>query len=245
MKYLSLFLLLFSASACHRGVGESSLDPAAFDSKIKSTAGAVVLDVRTPGEFAEGHLTGAINVDYNDAAFQNNVASLDKSKPYFVYCLSGGRSGEAAAYMRSKGFKEVYELSGGILSWKKNDMPLDKEDAGGPPPPPSPGAPPAVPGTNMTMADYQGLAASETMVLFDFYAPWCGPCRQMSPIVDEISAAHPKGFKVVRINIDQNEQLASQLGITAIPVFKVFRDGKEKWSHIGSTEKETIEKQLR
>ena len=87
-------------------------------------ADLVVLDVRTPEEFSEGHLDGAINVDFYEADFGTNLANLDKDVPYVLYCRSGNRSGTTAQEMRSLGFTEVYEVDGGILSWLDSGLPL-------------------------------------------------------------------------------------------------------------------------
>jgi phage shock protein E len=88
-------------------------------------ADLVVLDVRTPEEFSEGHLDGAVNIDFYEADFGTNLANLDKDVPYVLYCRSGNRSGTTAQEMRSLGFTEVYEVDGGILSWLDSGLPLD------------------------------------------------------------------------------------------------------------------------
>ena len=82
-----------------------------------------MLDVRTPAEYTQGHLSNARNIDWNGGEFEKSIAKLDKSKPVFVYCLSGGRSAAAASKMRSIGFREVYELSGGFAKWKAAKLP--------------------------------------------------------------------------------------------------------------------------
>lgn len=80
---------------------------------MKELSNASILDVRTPSEFSKGHLINALNYDWNGNEFDKQIAPLDKSKPVFVYCLSGGRSSSAANKMRSSGFTQVYEMDGG------------------------------------------------------------------------------------------------------------------------------------
>ena len=87
--------------------------------------GLVVLDVRTPGEFAEGHIAGADNIDFYAANFPDLLAELDPNAPYFVYCRSGNRSGTTVGLMRDLGFTQVYELGGGILTWVQVGLPLE------------------------------------------------------------------------------------------------------------------------
>jgi len=85
---------------------------------------AAIIDVRTPQEFSDGHLIHATNMDWNGDRFEAQVSTLDKSKPVFVYCYSGGRSAAAAKKMRANGFTEVYELAGGFSKWRDAKLPV-------------------------------------------------------------------------------------------------------------------------
>ena len=78
----------------------------------------VVLDVRTPQEYAAGHLPGAVNLDASDADFAARVAELDPSATYAVYCASGNRSSVALAHLREAGFTDAEHLAGGIAAWQ-------------------------------------------------------------------------------------------------------------------------------
>ena len=89
-----------------------------FGKALRANHDAVLLDVRTPGEFGQGHLPGALNIDVNGNDFHEQVENLYAEKAYFVYCHAGGRSAAACRYMTSKGFQEVYNLHGGILAWE-------------------------------------------------------------------------------------------------------------------------------
>lgn len=87
-----------------------------FMSTFKKTGGAILLDVRTPDEFASGHINGAQNVDYENPNFSSQISQLDPTKTYFVYCRSGNRSSKAVQIMKQQNFKNIYELRGGIAS---------------------------------------------------------------------------------------------------------------------------------
>ncbi len=89
-----------------------------FVEKYSTTENAVMLDVRTPAEFASGHMATAFNLDYENQNFTDEVKKLDSSKTYFVYCRSGNRSGKAIAIMKAQGIKNIYDLQGGIVSNK-------------------------------------------------------------------------------------------------------------------------------
>ncbi len=79
--------------------------------------GALLLDVRRPEEFAQGHLPGAVNMDISDPGFAQRVATLDSKRPAYVYCRSGARSAKAAKELGIAGFSQVFNLAGGMLDW--------------------------------------------------------------------------------------------------------------------------------
>ena len=103
-----------------------NLDAKGFKESLDSTPDAVILDVRTPPEVADGALPGAINLDYNAPDFSEKISSLDKSKPYYVYCMAGSRSSRAADKMKAEGFTNVINLEGGYKSWVENGYETDK-----------------------------------------------------------------------------------------------------------------------
>lgn len=77
----------------------------------------VLVDIRTPEEFASGHLEGALNVDYYAPDFAEQMSSMDTTKTYLIYCRSGNRSGNALRVLASKGFTDIYDISGGIVAF--------------------------------------------------------------------------------------------------------------------------------
>jgi rhodanese-related sulfurtransferase len=87
-------------------------------------ADLVVLDVRTPEEFADGHLDGAVLVDFYDADFANQLAELDPDVPYLVYCRSGNRSGQTLSVMEQLGFSSAADVDGGIVAWSGAGLPV-------------------------------------------------------------------------------------------------------------------------
>lgn len=85
----------------------------------------MVLDVRTPGEFAGGHLAGARNIDLASPEFRDRVRSLNRNRTYLVYCRSGNRSSKALETFRELGFRSVLHMVGGTLAWNAAGLPLD------------------------------------------------------------------------------------------------------------------------
>lgn len=88
--------------------------------------GLVILDIRTPEEFAAGHIAGAINIDYYQADFRVRLDALDRDVPYAFYCRSGNRSSDTRMMMQELGFLEAYELGGGVVSWDQAGYPLTR-----------------------------------------------------------------------------------------------------------------------
>jgi thioredoxin len=215
-------------SACSNGQNSNfGLNVNEFNEKLKQTPDAQLIDVRTPGEFAGGHLNNAQNYDWNGNDFSSQIKNLDKQKPVFVYCLSGGRSASAASNLRNEGFKIVYEMNGGMMKWRAAALPETKnantkEQLG------------------MTLIEYQKLTKSYKKVLIDFYAEWCAPCKKMKPYLDEISSEMKDDVKVIRIDADQNKLLLQELNIEGLPVLILYNDGTQSWRKDGFVEKAEV-----
>jgi len=86
----------------------------------------VIIDVRTPEEYAGGHIEKAINLDYYSETFADELDQLDKEKTYLIYCRTDHRSGEALDMMAELGFREVYNMLGGIVQWEEVKLPTVK-----------------------------------------------------------------------------------------------------------------------
>jgi thioredoxin 1 len=233
-KIFSIALASFAIliGSCSNGQTQNSstdLSATEFAEKIKQTPEAVVVDVRTPREFSNGHLKDALNCNWNGSEFDSQISTIDKSKPVFVYCMSGARSASAARKMRAGGFKTVYELDGGILKWRAANLPE---------------VVPSNSSTGMTRQQFDALLNTDKAVLVDFYADWCAPCRKMKPYLEEISKDMAGKVTVVRINVDDNKALCKELGIDALPVLQVYKNKTLSWTHTGYIEKAEVVKQF-
>lgn len=103
------------------------LDPQSFEKKLNESKEPILVDVRTSGEYAQGHLANAVLIDIYSSDFKSRVSKLDKSKPVFVYCKAGSRSSSAVDVFTDLGFKEIYDLSGGINAWQRANKPITKK----------------------------------------------------------------------------------------------------------------------
>ena len=120
-KYLFVLSILW---ACAAETEQVVLSPAEFQSKLRDTPDAILLDVRRLEEIAVERLENSQNIVF-DENFETKLADLEQ-KPLFVYCASGKRSAKAAAILRKKGYKNVYELEGGLGAWKEAGLTLDQ-----------------------------------------------------------------------------------------------------------------------
>jgi rhodanese-related sulfurtransferase len=123
---LSLTLLLLAGYAALASGAADHVGPREAAKLMQENAenrNFVVVDVRTPGEFSRGHLNGALLVDYNSPDFRQEIARLDRTKTYLVYCRTGNRSTRAVAIMEELGFRNVYHMDGGIVQWEADGLP--------------------------------------------------------------------------------------------------------------------------
>jgi rhodanese-related sulfurtransferase len=112
----SVFVLLFAFSGCQQHAGKTKVNLTATEVKqlIESNQDIVVLDVRTASEFQEGHLEGAVNIDYKAPDFADEIAKLDTAATYLLYCASGNRSGRATAVMTNSNFDNLFNSTVGF-----------------------------------------------------------------------------------------------------------------------------------
>jgi phage shock protein E len=122
-KVIALLASVLLLAGCSSSSSAVDLSVTEFSSKV-AEAGIITLDVRTPGEFNEGHIEGAKLIDLQSGNFESEIATLDKSKTYAVYCRSGNRSGQAVKVMSDAGFTNLYNLNGGVIDWANAGLPL-------------------------------------------------------------------------------------------------------------------------
>ena len=225
------FVLLILVGCGNKKQGAFNLSATEFAEKIKANPEAAIIDVRTPEEFEKGHLEAAKNIDWNGSTFDSEITAIDKTKPVFVYCLSGGRSVSAAELMRKNGFKEVYELDGGIMKWRAAGLPESTTNN-------------TAKATGLSRKQFDELTISDKVVLIDFYADWCQPCKRMAPFLDEIAKDMADKVSLIRINADENEALCLDLKVDALPTIMVYKNNKQTWRNVGYTEKDVVLKAL-
>lgn len=229
MNKLWIILFSFTFLACSNGQNSSMLSAKEFQDKITELGNVVILDVRTPDEFNGGTIENAVNADITSYDFTNVVQTLDKSTPVMVFCLSGGRSKDAAKALRNMGFNTVYELKGGILKWNAENLPVV-----------APQSSSSAKSDGMNYQDFLQLLGGDKIVIVDFYAEWCRPCKILQPILHEIENENKDKVSLITIDIDKNPLLANHLKIEAIPLVHIYKNQKLHWNNLGITDKATV-----
>lgn len=197
------------------------------------TGEGILLDVRTPDEVAQGKIPGASVLNIYDENFERKLNFMQKDKPIYVYCRSGGRSSQAAKTMSENGFSKVYNLVGGIGAWNKAELPLEKAESVSTKIAPT-----------ISPKDFIKTIARSRVALIDFQTQWCAPCKQMEPIIDSLDSEFKGKAAILRIDVDANPQIASDYSVQGVPVFILFVDGEEKWRHSGVIGKEALQERI-
>ena len=230
MKFLNSFVstLLFSVIifSCTAQT-KTSLTADEFEKEITTKENIQILDVRTPGEFFSGHIKNALQADWNDMKeFERRLAFIDKNKPVYVYCLAGSRSAAAADKMRKSGYTNVYQLTGGTNAWRAANKPLEGKSTE----------------KQMSINELNTAINASKTVLVDFGASWCPPCIQMEPVLRSLTENNKEKFTLVNVDGGRDQDILQAYKVTALPVFIIFKDGKQVWRKDGiATEKELAE----
>jgi thioredoxin len=225
---LALLFVSFLSVGCKGQVSNvKTIPPTAFSEKINTTPNAQILDVRTPEEYSGQHLDNAVNVNWRDSDFTDKASKYDKKKPVFVYCMSGGRSKQAAAKLQELGFTTIYELQGGIIKWNAEGL-----------------AKPSTKIIGMCSQEYGDLLKSDKKVLINFYAEWCAPCKKMEPYIKKMQADLADNVTIIRLNADENKTLTTEMKIDELPTLILYKNKEIIWKHSGFISEEDLKKQL-
>ena len=230
-KFISLLALSFLFISCHGQTSEAvhTIDVKSFTEKLKTNENPQLLDVRTPEEYNTEHIGDAKNVNWNGDDFVAKASTYDKSKPIFVYCKLGGRSAQAADKLAELGFKEIYNLNGGIMKWNAennaNAMPSNKI-------------------IGICDQEYGELIKSSDRVMIDFNAKWCAPCKKMNPYILRFQTEMKDKIKIVQLDADENKTIVEQLKLDALPTIIIYEKGKEVWRNVGYISEEDLKKHL-
>lgn len=220
--------VVFLLSACAQTNNYKEVNSQQFLQLIASGNG-ILIDVRTESEFSNGHIANAGNLNIYSPDFRRSLLLLPKDQPIYLYCLSGNRSVMAAKILVENGYKDVYNLQNGMMEWNIQNLPVVKEAN-------------AKPDTDNSMEPEQfaTLIGSDSLVFIDFYAPWCGPCRKMMPMIDSLKLEYHGKVKIEKVNVDASKILVKELKIIGVPYLALYNKGEVLFSKNGTVSREEL-----
>ncbi|MBP7990322.1 MAG: hypothetical protein KAY88_01470 [Sediminibacterium sp.] len=201
--------------ACHSNA--QNIDANVFEQKLNA-GGAQVLDVRTAGEFIGGHLKNVLQADWTDREqFVERTKHLDKNKTLLIYCASGIRSAQAAAFLKQEGFREVINLQGGIAAWNAAGKPVVRQEGV----------------AELSSTTFNATVANNQIVLVDVGAEWCPPCKKMEPVLETLSKEFQGKFTLLKVDGGRDLTVMKEIGASVLPTFMVYKNGKLSWKKEG------------
>lgn len=227
-SFIVLLMINFFAQA-----QVTSLSAVEFKALIDKKNG-LLLDTRSAPEFARGHIAGAMLIDLQSPTLQQTLLALPKNKPLYLYCYSGARSMNTAQFLVQNGYTNVFNMQRGLIDWSRNNFPLTTNDAAQLQPQPD----------AVTVEAYQKLVQKKGLLLIDFYAPWCVPCKQMQPMIEELKKEYAGRVEVIRANYDASKELANKLNVTTVPYFVFLRGSSVLYTKEGLTSKQELKTQF-
>jgi rhodanese-related sulfurtransferase len=197
-----------------------SIDKAA---ELLESENAIILDVRTNEEVSKGYIKDATFIDYYSNDFKNKLNLIDKKKTIYVYCKSGGRSSKASEIISQMGFANVYNLEGGFMRWKLNDMPFNLDSA----------STQVLNNDIVLQSDIDSILLSNNKVLLCVSTQWCLPCKKMEPIINKINLDLKGNIHILKLDPDYNPLIIKKYNILSLPTFVLYEDNLEVWRKNG------------
>lgn len=230
---ISLFIIALLIASFGFSQEIQNVNAIQFNQLIQTNDG-VILDVRTPQEYTRGHINNSTLINIADKDFVSKINLLQKDKPVYLYCLTGSRSRSAANYMAKIGFTKVYNLQRGILDWQSNGLAIEQSQA-------------TIASESKTYSkdEFNQLVKSDKLVLIDFHAPWCAPCKTMNPIIEKLATDYNGKAKIEKVDVESNREIAEANQIQSIPGFVLFKNGQKVWTHKGMISYDDLSKLLK
>ena len=225
---LLIFTSLLFLIACAQNRNIKEVDSKQFHKLIAADKG-ILLDVRTESEFNNGHIANAGQLNYYALDFRRRLLLLPKDQPIYLYCNTGYRSGNAAEILAENGYTNVYNLEHGIMEWNLQNLPIVTEA----------NARPDM-DNKMEASDYEKLIQSNELVFIDFYAPWCGPCRKMMPMMDSLKVEYHNQVNIVKVNADASKSLVKEMKLIGVPYLALYHKGELLFSKNGAITREEL-----
>jgi rhodanese-related sulfurtransferase len=214
-RFFCILIAAFFMASCSSNA--QNVDANTFEQKINA-GGVQVLDVRTAGEYNGSHLKNVMLADWTDKAqFAERTKYLDKNKTLLVYCAAGGRSGQAAEWLKEQGYKEVVNLQGGITAWNAAGKPVVREGGA----------------VELSTTAFNATISSNNLVLVDVGAAWCPPCKKMEPVLEALAKELRGKYTLLKVDGGNDATVMKEIGAAVLPTFMVYKNGKLSWKKEG------------
>ena len=221
-NFIILYIILFSSCQNTQEEKFRNIDIIKFYETV-SASNITILDVRTSQERAHGYINNSTHIDFYDDSFLDKVNLLNKENPIYIYCKVGGRSTKVSEKISELGFKEIYNLEGGFISWSGHNLPFEfslenkSENLK----------------QGFTKADIDSILSLKNKTLIYISTKWCAPCREMNPIVEKLKRELPNHLQIINIDLDHNFFVKEMYDISSIPLFVLYENNKEVWRKNG------------
>jgi len=212
MREIFIVTFLFSFSIINSQDPQVNHITSGEFNELISNTNSILIDVRTNSEYKNAHIPDAGNLNFYALNFRKRLNLLPRNQPIYLYCNTGYRSEKAAEILIKNGYTDVFNLQHGIMEWELLNLPVIVE-------------PDARPDTDniMTPEQYHAILSESSPVFFDFYAPWCGPCRKMMPMIDSLMVEYHPEIKMHKVNVDASKKLVKELKLVGVP-YLVLQD---------------------
>lgn len=232
-KIIYFFLIFLFISSCKDG--QETLAPEKFKTLLES-ADVQLVDIRTPAEFESGYIEKAININFYETNFLDQMLTLDKQKPLAIYCKEGERTKKAMKQLGEAGFQQIISLDGGMDAWLIKGYAKQI---------PEPVVPEKRVKLSYSLEEYNELISKDELVFIEFSAVWCGPCKLLKPVLDKLTTEYSgKPVKIITIDVDQSKDLSNHLKINEIPLMYFYKNKELKEKFIGFTPEEVLKKTI-
>jgi rhodanese-related sulfurtransferase/thiol-disulfide isomerase/thioredoxin len=221
-RALLFFTLIFSISCNNKNTLVFEKTDVLTLDKILNDTDIIILDVRTSEEINAGYIPNSTFIDYYDKNFENKINLIDRSKKIYTLCKSGERSVKAAEILSQKGFQKVYNLDGGFMRWKANNMPYDKN---------------LVNNDSSTLElisehTLDSLIENNINTLIYIYTKWCSPCKKMEPTIDKL-VDNNSSLNVIKIDLDANTYAQKRFDVKSLPTLVLYENNSVVWHKNG------------
>nr|WP_293839667.1 rhodanese-like domain-containing protein [uncultured Arsenicibacter sp.] len=216
-RQLAVFVLVALRVHAQTPEAKDVVPITSFTAKLSAQKSPQLIDARSAEEFALNHIPDAVNINLQTPGYAQLINGLNKANPVFVYSIANGRSVALAGDLRSRGFREVYVLDGGIGAWTGSGQTLITTAKKG-----------------LTLDEYTKIIAANDRVLVDIGSKFCGSCKKVKPVLASLRQQYGQSLTILEIELEESPALIGALKtVTAFPYLILYNRGEVVLKHAG------------